>query len=467
MDNYLSVLEMRKPDKQQIWHETLESVKVSVSPAIFATWISQTHLSSLKKIDKSRYLAEVGCSSAFVKTTIERRYFGLIQDSLISSLGSPSDLTFVVKSDPANKIDEGGGPAPLFQDKNTEEELNKRLTEIGIRPGFTFHNFAVSPSNQMAWAAAEAVSREPGTAYNPLFLWGGVGVGKTHLMHAVGHTLLKLKLETKIAVCSGEEFTNDIVNAIRNKNTQSFRNKYRNVAALFIDDIQFIAGKDAVQDEFFHTFNAVTRSGGQIILTSDKPPTEIAKLEERLRSRFEAGLIVDIGPPDFELRCAIVQIKSQEKGLLIEEEKLVHLIAGNILGARQIEGFLTRLGSESKIKNLPITEDLITSTLGKGEHEIDRSKNTNPEIMIEAVCKHYSIGRRAILGKGRSKFIARSRQVLMYLIRTELNLSLEEVGRLVGGRDHSTVIHGVDKITKLASENVQIREDILRIKSVI
>jgi len=153
--------------------------------------------------------------------------------------------------------------------------------------------------------------------------------------------------------------------------------------------------------------------------------------------------------------------------ILIEEEKLVHLIAGNILGARQIEGFLTRLGSESKIKNLPITEDLITSTLGKGEHEIDRSKNTNPEIMIEAVCKHYSIGRRAILGKGRSKFIARSRQVLMYLIRTELNLSLEEVGRLVGGRDHSTVIHGVDKITKLASENVQIREDILRIKSVI
>ena len=453
---------MQKIDKEQVWHEVLESVKVSVSSATFSTWLTQTHLASLRKMDTERYLAEVGCASSFVKATVEKRYFGLLQDSIMRVIGFPCDLTFNVKDAPQATVEKQNfGLTPLFEKEEKGELLMQKIVKAKIRPGFTFENFAVSASNQMAHAAAEAVSNQPGAAYNPLFLWGGVGVGKTHLMHAVGHKYLSTS-DMNVLACTGEDFTNDIVEGIRNKTTQAFRDKYRRLNALFIDDIQFIAGKDAVQDEFFHTFNAVTAAGGQIILTSDKPPQEIAKLEERLRSRFEAGLIVDISPPDFELRCAITQIKSQEKGLNLETD-IVQTIAGNIDSARKIEGFLIRLQSEAKIKGRPIDNDLVSSLLGKGIEEHKLIKAT-PEHIIDAICSHYSIGKRALLGKGRSRMMAHPRQVLMYILRTELNLPLEEVGRLVGGRDHSTVIHGVDKITQMASVDVGIREDLLRIK---
>jgi chromosomal replication initiator protein len=453
-----------KPDKVQIWKEVLESVRVSVSPAIFSTWLSQTHLVSLRKIDEKRYLAEIGCPSAFIKATVEKRYFGLIQDEIIKTISLPTDLTFVVKQNPEAIISNTSALAPLFEDRDENEEYLNKISEAKIRPGFTFEKFAVSGSNQMAHAAAEAVAGKPGESYNPLFIWGGVGVGKTHLMHAVGHKLIKNNLDTKIIVCTGEDFTNDIVEGIRNKTTQRFREKYRKAKALFIDDIQFIAGKGAVQDEFFHTFNAVTGAGGQIILTSDKPPSEITYLEDRLISRFEAGLVVDISPPDFELRCAITQIKAQEKGLELEVNH-VHMIAGNIDTARKIEGFLIKLMSEVKLKNLEISEELITSLFGKGADIQERKKATSPDKIIDAVCQHYSISKRAMSGKGRSRMIARPRQILMYLLRTELNLPLEEVGNMIGGRDHSTVIHAVDTVSRLASVDVQIREDILRIKN--
>ena len=328
---------MAEVNKKQSWKDTLESIKVSVSPAIFSTWFNQTHLVELKH-SGGRYVAEVGCASAFVKTTIESRYWGLVQDSMTKVLGGPVDLVFNVKQPP--QTNSGSLEAsPLFQQTETSaQELSSTLLRARIRPGFTFANFAVSSSNQMAWAAADAVSQSPGEAYNPLFIWGGVGVGKTHLMLGIGHSMLSAQPDTKILFCTGEDFTNDIVEGIRNKTTQAFREKYRKLKGLFIDDIQFIAGKDTVQEEFFHTFNAVTAAGGQIILTSDKPPSEISRLEERLKSRFEAGLIVDIAPADFELRCAIVQIKSKERGIELPMD-LVQIIAGNIESARKIEGF--------------------------------------------------------------------------------------------------------------------------------
>ena len=451
---------MEELDTNQIWNDVLGNIKVSVSPAIFSTWLAQTHLVRLDKTGE-RHTAEVGCISTFVKNTVESRYYGLIQDALTKTVGAPCDILFIIKSPPASHKDQA---SPLFdQNSSNPDELEEILKNNKIRSYFSFENFAVSASNQMAYAAAEAVSRNPGTTYNPLFIWGGVGVGKTHLMQAVGHHLLRQDQDSKIYFCTSEEFTNDIIEGIRNKTTQSFRDKYRRLKALLIDDIQFIAGKDAVQDEFFHTFNAVTSAGGQIVLTSDKPPSEIARLEERLRSRFEAGLIVDIAAPDFELRAAIVQIKSKQKSLSVDTE-MVHLIASNLDSARKIEGFLTRLNSESTLKNIPLSTELITSLIGKGVGDTLAPKQTSPSDVIDAVCKHYSVSRRAIMGKARSRIIARPRQVLMYLLRTELGLPLEEVGRLVG-RDHSTVIHGVDKITELRAENVQIREDVLGIKN--
>lgn len=449
-------------DKNEIWREVLASVKVSVTSPVYATWIAKTHLVSLKKTTKEKYLAEVGCLSSFVKVTLETRYYGLIQDALIHSIGMPCDLAFMVK-----EIEGGttttGTPAPLFE-SHQDDIFVSRLASSRLRPHQIFDNFAVSGSNQMAWAAAQAVAENPGAAYNPLFIWGGVGVGKTHLMNAVGHSILIANNSAKVLLCTGEEFTNDIISGIRNKTTQNFRDKYRRLQALFVDDIQFIAGKDAVQEEFFHTFNAVTGAGGQIIMTSDKPPTDIPKLEERLRSRFEAGLIVDIAPPDFELRCAIIQIKSQEKGMELEQE-LVQLIAGNIDTARKIEGFLIRLSSEVKLRHVPISEDLIKNLLGRGVIDNDRKKQATPEDLVNAVSAHFSIARRALMGPARARMVARPRQILMYLLRTELHMPYEEVGKMIGGRDHSTVIHAVDNIAQLASSNQQIREDILGIKS--
>lgn len=454
---------MEKLDKQEIWHEVLEGTKVVVSSATYATWLSQTHLASLRKLDQNRYMAEIGCASTFVKATVEKRYFGLLQDALIKAVKTPTDLTFTVKAEatsPASKTAEVSNMNPLFENEEKGEELMGRIAKAQIRPGFSFENFAVSSTNQMAHAAALAVSESLGTAYNPLFIWGGVGVGKTHLMHAIGHRYLQ-KSDTKVLACTGEDFTNDIIEGIRNKTTQAFREKYRKQRALFIDDIQFIAGKESVMEEFFHTFNAVLSAGGQIVMTADKPPREIIKLEERLLSRFEAGLVVDIGSPDFELRCAIVKIKCEEKGITMGND-LVQSLAANVESARALEGYITRLMSESKIKQKPIDQDLVTFVLGKNNME-DKKIRTTPDSVIDAICEHYSIGKRGLLGQSRSKMLSHPRQVLMYILRVELKLPLEEIGRLVG-RDHSTVIHGVDKITQMAAESVDIREDISRIK---
>lgn len=456
---------MSSIDKSRIWYDCLESVKVSVSSAIFSTWFSQTHLSALKKTD-GRYLTEIGCASAFVKSTIESRYFGLVQDTLSKTLEAPCDLVFVVKQDTTKKVSKETS-SPLFDEKKVDEgDLSEKLEKSGVRPGFSFENYAVSSTNQMAWAAAEAVAKNPAGAYNPLFIWGGVGVGKTHLMSAVAHSILQKDIDSKILCCTGEGFTNDIVEGIRSKTTQAFRNKYRKLQALLIDDIQFIAGKNSIQEEFFHTFNALVALGAQIILTSDQPPSEISKLEERLRSRFEAGLIVDISAPDFELRCAIVQIKAMERGLNIDMEQ-VQLIAGNLDKARKIEGFLVRLISKAKFENLAIDNALVESLLGKGTETNGNSIRANPNEVTSAVSKYFSLGKRALLGTSRSRPIARPRQILMYLLRTELSLPLQEVGRLVGGRDHTTVIHAVDKITHLASSDVNIRQDIRGIKNML
>jgi len=450
------------PDK--LWSDVCENLKLSVSSAIFSTWFTQTHLVSLKK-NNNRYIAEIGCSTLYAKSTIESRYYGLIQDTLISFLKLPCDVLFVVSQKPQDDKVKDASPNPLFeQPKADTEKLNAAISRSKLRITYTFQNFAVSSSNQMAWAAADAVSKNPGSAYNPLFIWGGVGIGKTHLMTAVGHLVLEKNPDAKVFFCTGEEFTNDIVEGIRNKSTQSFRDKYRKLNLLLIDDIQFIAGKDSVQEEFFHTFNALVSNGSQIILTSDRHPSEIQKLEERLRSRFEAGLIVDIAPPDFELRCAIVEIKAKQKGMNIPSN-LIYMIAGNIDTPRKIEGFLIRLLSELSIKKAVLDETLIESLIGKGDLSANGRVKAAPPDVIASVLKFYSLSKKQLLGESRVKQFALPRQLLMYLLRTELSLPYEEVGRLVGGRDHTTVMHAVDKITQMASGDVQIREDIQGIKN--
>jgi len=457
-----------KLDNERVWKDVLESVQVNVSPAIYKTWFTQTKLTKLEKVEGGVIAAEVGCATNYVKDFIENRYFGIIQDSLKKITESSCSLVFAVKQFPSiSRLEPTGESAPLFNPQAASVQINQMLQRSRIRPGFTFENYAVSGSNQMAYAAAEAVSKNPGNAYNPLFIYGGVGVGKTHLMVAVGHKILSDNpVSHKTLFATGEEFTNDIVEGIRNKTTPSVRDKYRKLGCLLIDDVQFIAGKDTVQEEFFHTFNAVTSAGGQVILTSDRPPSEIARLEERLRSRFEAGLIVDIANHDFELRCAITQIKARERGLDLAMD-LVQTIAGNIIAAREIQGFIVRLASEVSVNNAELSIELIEKLLNKST--LDNGNVTikyTPEDMISAVSKYFSIGKRVLLGTSRARPVAMPRQILMYLLRRDLKLPLEEVGRVIG-RDHTTVMHAVNKITNLASSDVHISEDLMGIKKTL
>lgn len=452
-------------DNSEIWHDVLETIKVSVSSAIYSTWFSKTYISSLNEVG-DRAIVEIGCSTAFTKNTIESRYFGLIQDSLNKVVGKKCDVTFIVKENPQKTQAESEVVSPLFESKKDDRNFVDVLRNARIKQTFTFENFAVSGSNQMAHAASLAVSESPGTAYNPLFIWGGVGVGKTHLMQAVGYATLFRESSSQVLSCTAEDFTNDIIDGIRNKTTQEVRKKYRKLDLLMVDDIQFIAGKETAQEEFFHTFNAVTSAGGQVIMTADKPPAEIFKLEDRLRSRFEAGLIVDIAPPDFELKCAIVQIKSMERNIPLEIDQ-VHLIAANTDGARKIEGVLIKIMNEVHLKKTPITTEMIEGMLSRSEDTAGKAIRSTPEQTIDVVCKYYQIGKRMILGDTRARQIARPRQMLMYLLRTQLGIPYEGVGRLVGNRDHSTVMHAVNKITQLATTDVHIREDMLKIKSIL
>ncbi|HKB88126.1 MAG TPA: chromosomal replication initiator protein DnaA [Patescibacteria group bacterium] len=452
-------------DPKTSWKDTLEIIKVSVSPAIFSTWFSKTHIASLNEVG-DRVVVEIGCPTSFAKNTIESRYFGLIQDSLNKVVGKTCDVTFIVKENLDKVEPSKETEAPLFENKKDDREFIEVLRTSRIKPSFTFENFAVSGSNQMAHAAALAVSESLGTAYNPLFIWGGVGVGKTHLMQAVGHSTLLRDPHSLVLSCTAEDFTNDIIDGIRNKTTPEVRKKYRKLNLLMVDDIQFIAGKETAQEEFFHTFNAVTSAGGQVIMTADKPPSEIFKLEDRLRSRFEAGLIVDVSPPDFELKCAIVQIKSQERKIPLEMDQ-IQMIAANTEGARNIEGVLIKIMNEVHLKKLPITKDLVEGALSHKEEINGKASRSTPEQTIEAVCKYYQIGKRLILSDTRARQVARPRQMLMYLLRTQLGIAFEEVGRLVGNRDHSTVMHAVNKITQLATTDVHIREDMLKIKNTL
>ncbi len=456
---------MDKQDYTKTWRETLEILRISVSDATYKTYLSHTHLIDIKEIG-DRIIAEIGCESVFIKQQVEQRYSGLLQDTLTKQFEKIVDVTFVVRQLPTDDRLHTKTIAPLFDEpKTNQDEINEAIKRANLRLMFTFDKFAVSGSNQMAHAAAQAVAENPGTSYNPLFIWGGVGVGKTHLMHAVGHNIIIKNIGAKILACTAEDFTNDIVDGIRNKSTSEVRKKYRKLDALFIDDIQFIAGKDTAQEEFFHTFNAVTSAGGQVILTSDRPPTEISKLEDRLKTRFQAGLIVDVSPPDFELRSAIVQIKSEERGISLTNE-MVSLVAGNVDSARGIQGFLVKLFTEVNFNKKEVTPELIESLLGKANDADEIKIKINPEDLINKVAKYYSLGKRQLLGESRQLPIVRPRQVLMYLLRIQARLPFQEVGRLVG-RDHSTVMNSVEKITQLLSNNVDIQEDIRGIKKML
>ncbi len=442
---------------KRVWSGVLEAMKLSLSEGSFNTYLKPTDMTEVVPVG-DRLLVTIVCPSMFIKNTVEQRYRGQISAEISRLVNKECELVFKIEGKKQEVVAEKEA-LPLFVAKNKSSETVKRSN---LREDYTFENYAVSGSNQMAFAAAQAVARQPGTTYNPLFIYGGVGVGKTHLMQAIGHAVLE-KFDSKVLFCSGEEFTNDLVEAIRFKNTDKVRSKYRKVKLLMIDDVQFIAGKPSVQEEFFHTFNDIQREGGQVVMTSDKPPTDIIKLEERLRSRFGAGLIVDIGPADFELRTAILLIKAKQRQIELPMDA-AQSIATNIDGVRELQGFLMKIVTEAEIRKAPISKELVESVLKIANTSKETSRIITPSEVFSIVGGFYGVGAQQLKGERRTKSIVWPRQVLMYFLRHELRLPLEEVGRLLGGRDHTTIMHGSDKVKTAIEINQSTRAELAEIK---
>lgn len=476
-------------DVSTIWHAAQKQLQAQLTPAVFSTWIVANPLIKVEIDQHGNALATLAASSGFHATNLKKNLYTHIKQALESQLNKTVELAFVIgspvpekkgnpvraqKGAPATKELMGftqNSPSPTVDElfsahtlqATVQDRVKLAVKRIGLRPDYTFKTFAVSTTNEMAHAAAIAVSNNPGTAYNPLFLYGGVGVGKTHLMHAIGHNILQQNPEASIIYRTGEEFTNEIVNAIKTKKAFEFKKKYRNAGVLCIDDVQFIAGKTAVQEEFFHTFNALIQRHSQIVLTSDRPPHEINLMEDRLRSRFEAGLMIDIQQPSFELRTAILLIKAQANNLDLPMELAQH-IASKVSSARKIEGIVQQLRSEVELKHQEITPELIerlTRSESLPRHNILRVK---PQDVIKTVANHYRIKQSAIKGERRTKEVVQARHAAMFFLRKELHLPLEEIGKWFSGRDHTSVLHAINKIEKEIAEKSLIQQDISAIK---
>lgn len=446
-------------DLTRLWKSVLAEIELSVSKATYHTHFAHSELLTL-----DGEVATVGFPSPLMRTLAETRYYSLIKSTLDHKTNGNTSLVFTVLPKKESSSRDAG---PLFvQSVEPEVETAVRARKLHINPLLTFDNFAVSTTNQLAYAAATAVAKSLGGAYNPLFVYGGVGVGKTHLMYAIANAVLAKKPSLRVVYCMGEEFTNEIIEAIQTKTSRQFRQKYRSAQLFLVDDVQFIAGKTQTQEEFFHTFNTILREGGQILLTSDRPPQEIARLEDRLRSRFEGGLIVDISPPDFELRTAIVNIKSKALGLVVPGDA-AQLVAANVSDARAIEGFLRRLTSEVAAKPQPISPELVESLLNTktitGANN-KPSRRVSQEELLAAVSNYFDVKLTLLKGPKRDRPIARPRQVYMYLAKNELGLTYDDIGGALGGRDHTTVMHGVETITHELSTNESLRTAVAGIK---
>ena len=445
---------------EKTWGAVMAGMKINVSEATFNAYLRHTELTGMGETGE-RWICEVGCGSGYIKSVLEQRYYGQLTEELKRVTGKVCEIKFgVTGKSLSTKINERSGTEelPLFETKKGDGAGRK----MRLKGDYTFENFAVGGSNQMAYAAAQAVAKNPGGAYNPLFIYGGVGVGKTHLMQAIGHKLLE-KEEERILFCSAEEFTNDLVEGIKNKTTEKVRAKYRKVKLLMIDDVQFIAGRATVQEEFFHTFNAIVGEAGQVVMTSDRPPAEIAKLEERLRSRFGAGMIVDVGPADLELRTAILLIKAKQRGWELPAG-VARIMAENIAGLRELEGFLIRLETEAEMRKEEISEGLVEKILNVTRPTNGQAKIITPTEVFNLISGFYGVGVQQLKGDKRTRTIAWPRQILMYLLRTELKLPQEEVGRLVGGRDHSTVIHATEKVALVLQKDQVVHNQIDQLK---
>lgn len=446
------------------WKATLGELELQMTRATFNTWLKDARLVSA---DEDSYV--IGVRNPYARDWLENRLKRTIVRTMSNIIGRKPTLRFVViNSEPEGQIN--GRVKAVETTPHPESGANNPSANSGdgarptnnLNPRYTFNTFVVGHNNRLAHAAALSVGEKPGQTYNPLFIYGGVGLGKTHLLHAVGHKCQ----ETGYSVCyvSSEQFTNDLIQAIRNQRTAEFREKYRTPDVLLIDDIQFIAGKESTQEELFHTFNDLHSQGKQVIISSDRPPRAMVTLEERLRSRFEWGLMADIQQPDQETRMAILQTKAEESGIFVPEE-VFHLIAHHIRNnIRELEGALNKVIAYSQLTGDPISTELVRRALADS---IRRAEKVTVPQVLQIVADYYHVSMDALCGPSRSRAIAMPRQVAMYLSRTETEASLPQIGAELGNRDHTTILHGYDKIASAIETEPALRRDILDIKATL
>lgn len=430
---------------QDLWAQTLDEIQKSVSKPSFETWLKSTEAIELKDD-----LLVIAAPNNFSRDWLESRYANIIRNKLKAVTNKSIGVKFISREEEklANKLTQS----------DTETNYKTQLN-----PRYTFDTFVIGSENRFAHAASLAVAEAPAKAYNPLFIYGGVGLGKTHLMHAIGHYILDMHPESRVVYLSSEKFTNEFINAIRDNKAVQFRNKYRSADILLIDDIQFLAQKEQTQEEFFHTFNTLHEENKQIVISSDRPPKEITRLEDRLRSRFEWGLITDIQPPNLETRIAILRKKAIADNLDIPNEVLVFIANSVSTNIRELEGALIRVVAYSTLVNQPITPELASEALKEIISSNAPRKVTIQDIQNE-VCKYYRLRVEDLKSKKRTKTIAFPRQIAMYLSRELTDYSLPKIGEDFGGRDHTTVIHAHEKISQIVKKDPLLKEAIEKIK---
>jgi chromosomal replication initiator protein len=436
----------------QAWQSVLGQLQMEMPRASFDTWVRDT-----KPVSYQDGTLTVGVRNAYARDWLENRLSSTVSRLLVGIMNLTVDVSFVVNG---NEVDQTVEETPLASRTPEPVEAYERpARSLTMNPRYAFETFVVGSGNRLAHAACLAVAEKPARAYNPLFLYGGVGLGKTHLLHAIGNACHGRGLN--VLYVSSEEFTNDMITAIRTHTNQAFREKYRSADVLLVDDIQFIAGKESTQEEFFHTFNTLHGQDKQIIVSSDRPPKSLNTLDERLRSRFEWGLTADIQPPDLETRLAILRSKAERTGRQISDdilESIARRVQSNI---RELEGALNRILAFADLSGSSLTPNLVEVALAD---LLPQRSDVDPKKIIEMVAKEWQTSVEALLGRDRSQKIAQPRQVAMYLLRKETDASLPQIGAVLGGRDHTTVMYAIQKISNEIETKTDLRKRVVSVK---
>jgi chromosomal replication initiator protein len=444
-------------DLKGVWEAVKGELQLQMTKATYDTWISNTFPIAYE--DGTFF---IGVHNTYAKEWLENRLQTIVKRTLIGLTNQTAEVKFVVRARPQPHEEPLLAGPLLEEDHKGSRDSQSHSPSPMLIPHYTFDTFIVGGSNRLPHAAALSVTEHPGESFNPLFIHGGVGLGKTHLLHAVGN--LAVARSSRVLYVSSETFTNDLINSIRNQSTDEFRAKYRQVDILLVDDIQFIAGKETTQEEFFHTFNSLHASKRQIVISSDRPPQAIPTLEERLSSRFEAGLIADIQPPDLETRIAILRFKTEQQALEVPDE-VIDLIAHKFQhNIRELEGALNRVVAYARMSFAPITASVAAAALAD---TVSPQNALSIEEIIDEVARFYHLQTDDLTGARRTKDLALARQVAMYLAREETGHSLVQIGNALGDRDHTTVMHGHDKIEREIEEDDKLRRDVLTIKATL